>query len=85
MEPPHALKRNTHMIHLIHDRVVRLLVDGLVRTGLALALALVVSRLRRAAHVRRDFCAGRAEGRCVVLYFFEELGFGFEVVWQGGG
>lgn len=76
-----ASKKNTHMIHFIHHRVVRILVNRRVRAGLALALA--VSCVWRAACIGRDFCAGGAEGCRVVLHFFEEVGFGFEIVWWG--
>ena len=82
--PPHnttGVQKNTHMIHFIHHRVVRILVNRCVRAGLALALA--VSCVWRAACIGRDFCARGAEGCRVVLYFFKEVGFGFEVVWWG--
>ena len=75
---PHLarLREGTHMVHFIHDRIVRFLVNRHVHASLTLALA----RTRRAARVRGDFSPKRAEGSRVALDPVYELAFGFEVI-----
>jgi hypothetical protein len=68
----------THMIHFKHDSVVRVFVNRLDSAGLSLPFTLPW----RPARVGRDFRAGRAKGLRVAFNPFNELPFGFEVVWR---
>lgn len=62
------------MVYLEYDRIVRLLVNRHVYTGLTLTLT------RQVARIRRDFRPSRAEGSRVAFDSFDELTFRFKVI-----